>query len=190
MVAPVGSASSVSSAWEVLTLFLIPIGGGIPGGVLLAKNRGLGWPIMMVLYFVSDVILACVFDPLMQLVIAAGKRSPVVSKMNEALRQSTQKSIARYGTRLGPLSLIMISFGVDPMTGRAATAFAGHSFVTGWTLAILGDMLYFTLLMVSTLWLNNVLGDGTWTTVIILVGMMVVPALLRRIREGRRSERA
>ena len=28
----------------VLMLFLIPIGGGIPAGVLLARDHGLAWP--------------------------------------------------------------------------------------------------------------------------------------------------
>ena len=30
--------------WPVLTLFLVPAGGGIPPGVLLAKSRGIPWP--------------------------------------------------------------------------------------------------------------------------------------------------
>jgi hypothetical protein len=142
---------------------------------------------MTILYFISDVILACVFDPLMHFIIRIGKGSPVMARINQAFKESTKKSISHYGTKLGPLTLIMIAFGVDPMTGRAATVAAGHGFVTGWTLAIIGDMLYFTLLMVSTLWLNNILGDGTWTTIIILVAMMVIPNLIRRFREKRQA---
>lgn len=172
-----------AGAWKVLSLFLIPIGGGIPAGVLMAKSEGIAWPFTALLYLISDIILACVFDPVMHFLIAAGKRSPALSRINATFKQSTQKSISSYGTHLGPLTLIMIAFGVDPMTGRAATAFAGHGFLTGWTLAITGDMLYFTLLMASTLWLNGILGDGTWTTIIIMVLMMVVPGLLRKARE-------
>ena len=41
-------------AREVLWLFLVPVGGGIPGGVLLAQKRGLTWPVMMILYFISS----------------------------------------------------------------------------------------------------------------------------------------
>jgi hypothetical protein len=48
-------------------------------------------------------------------------------------------------------------------------------------------MIYFTLLMVSTLWLNGILGDGTLTTIIIMVLMMVVPGLLRKARERSKS---
>lgn len=164
-------------------LFLIPIGGGIPAGVLLAKTHGLAWPVMVVLYFISDVILACVFEPLMLLMIAAGKRSPVLARVSAAMKKVVEKSTSYYGTKLGPLALILVAFGADPMTGRAATAAAGHGFVTGWILSITGDMMYFTLIMVSTLWLSNILGDGTWTTIAILVLMMVVPGIVRRFRK-------
>ena len=172
-----------SSLWEVFVLFTIPIGGGIPAGVLLAHTRGINWPVMLALYFVSDVALALVFEPVMHLVIAASKRSPFLARLREAMKKSTAKTIANYGTRLRPHTLVAISFGVDPMTGRAATVAAGHGFVAGWMLAILGDMLFFALLMASTLWLHNILGDGNWATLVILVVMTVVPYLVRRVRE-------
>lgn len=173
----------MGSYWEVLSLFLIPIGGGIPAGVLLAKSHSIGWPMMSVLYFISDVILALIFEPLMLLVIAVGKKSVFIARMREAMRKRTNKTLSQYGSSLGPLKLIVIAFGVDPMTGRTAAVAAGHGFVTGWMFAITGDMFYFALLMVSTLWLNSILGDGTWTTVIIMVLMMGVPYLIKRFRE-------
>jgi uncharacterized membrane protein len=176
-------AHSLANAWQVLVLFLIPIGGGIPAGVLLAKSKGIAWSLTTVLYFVSDIILAGIFDPVMHLLIAAGKKSPALSRVNDALKQSTQKSIESFGTHLGPITLVAIAFGVDPMTGRAATAFAGHGFLTGWALAITGDMFYFALIMASTLWLNGILGDGTLTTIIIMVLMMAVPGMIRKARE-------
>jgi len=54
---------------SVLMLFLIPVGGGIPAGVLLARNTGIGWPIAAGLYFVSDVLLACAFEPVLRLLM-------------------------------------------------------------------------------------------------------------------------
>ena len=102
---------SISSAWEVFMLFLIPVGGGIPAGVLLASKRGIGWAVMLILYFFSDVVLALVFEPLMLLVIAAGKRSAFFARFNEAMKKSTAKAISNYGTRLRPHTLVAISFG-------------------------------------------------------------------------------
>ena len=171
----------------VLMLFLIPIGGGIPGGVLLARSRGLGWPAMEGLYFVSDVVLACAFEPMMHLVLAAGRHIPLLARATDALGRATRKTTALYGTSGGPFALIMIAFGVDPMTGRAAAAAAGHGFVSGWALAIAGDMIYFTVIMASTLWLNAILGDGRWTTITILVLMFAVPLLIRRWKDRRRG---
>ena len=99
-----------------------------------------------------------------------------------------KKTTEHYGTGLGPLALILVAFGVDPMTGRSAAAAAGHGFVAGWMIAIAGDMLYFGVLMVSTLWLHSVLGDGTWTTIIILVVMMVLPPFVRRLRSRKNAQ--
>jgi hypothetical protein len=183
MAATSGSVSTISSAWEVFVLFSIPVGGGIPAGVLLARTRGLSWAIMLALYFVSDVALACVFEPLVLLFTWAGKRYEFLARFNQTLKKSMTKTTAKYGIRPNPFSLVAIAFGVDPMTGRTAAFAAGHGFFSGWTLAILGDMLFFAVIMVSTLLLNNILGDGTWTAVIIMVAMMVVPGLIRRARE-------
>ncbi len=168
--------------WDVLTLFLIPIGGGIPGGVLLARARGFDWPMMMFLYFISDVILALLFEPMLKLFIFVTRNSPRLKLATELFSKAVRQSIARYGVNPSPFSLIMISFGVDPMTGRAAARAAGHGFVSGWAIAIAGDMIYFTVLMISTLWLSHILGDGTWTVAIILVAMIGIPYVWRKLR--------
>lgn len=169
-------------AWDVFMLFLIPFGGGIPAGVLLGQKLNVAWPIMMGLYFISDIVLACVFEPLMLLVLKAGKHWSFFAKLSLIAKESTKRTMDLYGTHFGPLALIMISFGVDPMTGRAVTKAAGHGFVTGWLLAITGDMFYFTIIMASTLWLSGILGDGTATTAVILVLMLGIPVIVRKIR--------
>ena len=174
---------TLQNSWDVFLLYVIPIGGGIPAGVVLAKSRGIPWPGMMGLYFLSDVLLAFVFEPIMWLVIAWGKRSIKVTRFLQALKESTKRMTPQLGHALGPLSLIAVAFGADPMTGRAVAQAAGHGFITGWAIAITGDMLYFTVLMVSTLWLNDDLGDGTWTTIIMVVLMVAVPEIIRRIRK-------
>jgi hypothetical protein len=174
---------TISNLWDIFLLFLIPIGGGIPAGVLLARSRGVEWPVMMILYFISDVTLACMFEPMMILFIKYGKRFQVLARFGEIMKLTIQKTIEHYGNSSGVSALIMIAFGVDPMTGRAVAVAAGHGFLVGWMIAIAGDMMYFTLLMVSTLWLNSVLGDGTWTMLIIFALMMIMPNLFRRIQD-------
>ncbi len=167
----------------VLMLFLIPIGGGIPAGVLLAHRGGMGWPLMTFLYFVSDVILAFLFEPVLRLVIAAGRRVPALARATDAVRRAMDKTAAYYGgAGAGPFTLVLIAFGIDPMTGRAAAAAAGHGFLAGWTIAITGDTLFFLVVAAATLKLNAALGDANQTMAIILVAMLVAPFLLRRLK--------
>jgi hypothetical protein len=168
--------------WEVLLPFLIPWGGGIPVGVLKARDLGFVWPVMLFLYVISDIVLAIVFEPILLFFVSASRRSLKMKRVKESFKKGIQKTAPQFGTEAGPLALMAIAFGADPMTGRVATRFAGHGFLTGWVLSILGDSLYFLILMISTLCLDGVLGDGTMTTTIILVGMFVVPMLVRKVR--------
>lgn len=176
------SFSSAKNTWDVFMLFTIPIGGGIPAGVVLAQSKGFGWLAMTILYFVSDVTLAFVFEPCMVVIAHLAKRSQFLSQLMANMKKTTNKTIAGYGPNPGPFLLVLISFGVDPMTGRAAALAQGHSFVSGWAVAIMGDMMFFGVVMVSTIWLNSILGDGTWTAIIIMVLMLVVPILVRRLK--------
>lgn len=173
----------LSSWWAVLVVFLIPFGGGIPAGVLLAKKTAIAWPVTAALYFVSDVILAFAFEPLMNGVSALGKKSAAMGRALEAMAESTRRTVALYGTNNGVVALVLIAFGVDPMTGRAAAAAAGHGFLSGWAIAITGDMMYFGVVMASTLWLNSILGDGNAAMGLVLLVMIGVPILKKKWSE-------
>ena len=174
-----------TGALGAFLLFLVPVGGGIPAGVLMAHAGGVSPPVMAALYFVSDVILACVFEPMLHVLALVGRVVPPLGRLGRALARGVQQTGLKAGGGRGPLGLVLVSFGVDPMTGRAAAAAAGHGFVSGWALAIAGDMLYFGVLMASTLWLNSVLGDERLTFGVVLVLTLVVPSLVRRWRARR-----
>ncbi|MBC7538023.1 MAG: hypothetical protein H7281_04330 [Bacteriovorax sp.] len=174
---------SLKNLWDVLLLFFLPIGGGIPAGVMLAQKRGFEWPVMMLLYLFSDVILACAFEPFMLLFMKYGKRIQFFARVSEVMKLMIAKSLEHYGNSTGIFPLIMIAFGADPMTGRAVALAAGHGFFVGWMIAIAGDMIYFTVVMASTLWLKSIVGDGTWTMIIIFTFMMMIPIVFRRIQQ-------
>lgn len=165
----------------VLMLFLIPVGGGIPAGVLLARSHGLAWPVTAGLYLVSDIILALLCEPVLRLVVAVGRKISALARAAEAVRCYVDRTTAHYGG-VGPFAFIMIAFGIDPITGRAAAAVAGHGFLKGWAMAIAGDMLYFAVIMASTLRVNLALSNPTWTIVVILVAMIILPITLRRLK--------
>ena len=169
----------------VFLLFIIPIGGGIPAGVLMAQTRGLHWPLTAGLYFVSDVLLALAFEPVLRGFVRLARRIPFLARFGAAMKEATARSAAHIGgPGAGPISLIMIAFGVDPMTGRSAALAAGHGFLAGWAFAIAGDMLYYAVIALTTLRLNTYIKNPNTTMWIVLVGMLLVPMLVRRLRSG------
>jgi hypothetical protein len=57
-------------------LFCVPIGGGIPAGVLMARNAGVSPPAMATLYFLSDIVLAFTFEPILLVATWLGRWCP------------------------------------------------------------------------------------------------------------------
>jgi hypothetical protein len=178
-----GFEQSPSIMLSVLKLFIIPVGGGIPAGVLLAHAKGLAWPITSMLYLVSDIALALAFEPILRLLAAVAGKIPFLARFSAALKAATARSVAHIsGTGTGPFALVMISFGVDPMTGRTTAHAVGHGFLAGWAFAIAGDMLYFAVIALTTLRLNSYFQDPNTTMLIVLGAMVVVPMLIRYFR--------
>ncbi len=164
----------------VLKLFLIPVGGGIPAGILLASAKGLAWPITTGLYLISDIVLALAVEPILRLLTAMGGKIPFLARFCAAV---TACSVVPFsGTSAGPLTLVMIAFGVDPITGRATALAAGHGFLAGWAIAIAGDMLYFAVIALTTLRLNSFFRDPNTTMLVVLGAMFVLPILVRYFR--------
>lgn len=56
-----------AGAWGAFLLFLVPIGGGIPLGVLMARDAGVSPPVMALMYFVSESLMAVVHEPFLML---------------------------------------------------------------------------------------------------------------------------
>jgi hypothetical protein len=170
----------------VLMLFLLPVGGGIPAGVLLARAKGLAWPTTAGLYLVSDLLLALAFEPILRLFVAWGGKVPLLARLRVAMKAAMARSVAHFsGTGAGPFALVMIAFGVDPMTGRATALAAGHGFLAGWTFAIAGDLLYYAVIALTTLGLNSYFRNPNTTVLVVLGAMIVLPILVRSCRPRR-----
>ena len=169
----------------VLMLFLLPVGGGIPAGVLLARAKGLAWPTTAGLYLVSDVLLALAFEPILRLFVAWGSKVPFLDRFRVAMKAAMARSVAHFGGGAGPFALVMIAFGVDPMPGRATALAAGHGFLAGWAFAIVGDMLYYLVIALATLQLNSYFRNPNTTILVVLGAMIIVPILVRACRPRR-----
>lgn len=114
-------APPVADMLSVLKLFLIPVGGGIPAGVILAQAKGIAWPVTALLYLVSDIILAFLFEPVLRLLAYICSKVSFLARVAAAMKAATARSVHHMsGTGAGPIGLIMVAFGVDPMTGRAS----------------------------------------------------------------------
>jgi hypothetical protein len=169
----------------VFLMFLMPVGGGIPLGVLMARDAGVSPLLTAGLYFVSDVVLAFTAEPMVALLRWLSRHVPFLARVGQRLGSLTGTAGLRDEGMRGPLGLVLVSFSISPTTGRAAAAAAGHGFISGWTLAILGDMAYFGLLMASTLWVSSVFGDDRLTIGLVLVATWVIPLMIRRARRPR-----
>ena len=175
----------------MLLLFCIPIGGGIPFGVVIARDAGLAPPVTAALYLVSDVVLAFLIEPVLVLLRWQSQRVPALKRLGEAFERMTGTAGLNADGAQGPLGLIMLAFAIDPVAGRAAAAAAGHGPVRGWFYAITGDMLYFGVLMATTLWLSSVLGNDRVTIGAVIIGTWVLGLIVTRMRRrGARSSTA
>jgi len=97
----------------VLKLFLIPVGGGIPAGVMLAQANDLSWPIPTGLYLVSDVILAVAFEPILRLLATLAGRISFLARFRAAFKEASAHSVAHFsGTTSGTTKLVTFSLSV------------------------------------------------------------------------------
>jgi hypothetical protein len=166
----------------VFLMFVMPLAAGIPFGVIMARDAGLS-PLMTAgLYLASDLVLAVTAEPFLALLRWLARRVEIIGRMGQFFARATHGVGLNDGRVRGPLGLILFSFSISPTSGRAAAAAAGHGFVSGWTLAIIGDMLFFGLLMATTLWVASVFGDNRQTIGMVVVGAWLLPLLIRRLR--------
>ena len=148
--------------------------------MLLAARQGIAWPVTAALYFVSDLVLAVVFEPALLVLAAVGRRLPVVARFGAAMGHAMERAAARH-IGAGPFALILVAFGVDPMTGRAAALASGHGFIRGWGIAITGDMLYYAVIAITTLQLGAYVHNPDAVMLTVLAAMILVPMMVRRI---------
>ncbi|MGI9145065.1 MAG: hypothetical protein ACR2IK_00700, partial [Chloroflexota bacterium] len=168
----------------VFLMFVMPLAAGIPFGVIMARDAGLSPLLTAGLYLVSDLVLAVTAEPFLALLRWLARRVEFVGRVGQLFARATGSVGLNDGRVRGPLGLVLFSFSISPTSGHAAAAAAGHGFVSGWTLAIIGDMLFFGMLMATTLWVANVFGDSRQTIGLLVIGTWVLPLLIRRLRRG------
>jgi hypothetical protein len=174
----------------VFMLFWAPIGPGIPAGVLLAVHAKLPPLLTFSLYTLSDTLGACICHPLYQVLRRWGGRVPALRALGQRLMK-----LALIGTRppraedlasgRGTLPALFrigtIGFGADVYTAGMLVAGLPVPRLAGWGAAIVGDLIWFAMLLVTTLATAQVT-DRSWVQLVVMVVVMfVVPRIARRI---------
>jgi hypothetical protein len=171
-----------AGVFGVFLIFVLPTIVGIPLGVIMARDAALSPLLTAGLYFASDLVLAVTAEPMLAGLRWVARRVPILDRLGTRLAHLTETTGLQEGGVRGPLGLILVSFTVNPLAGRAAAAAAGHGFFSGWALAIIGDMIYFALIMVSTLWISSIFGNDRLAIGVVLIVAFLAPILLRRLR--------
>ena len=178
-------------AMLVFALFWSPVGPGIPAGVLLARHVPLNPLVTFGLYAVSDLLGAIVCHPIFTALRRHGRRVPTLHAFGRrflqfatwGVRLPEVKGNADGSPRLAPalLRIGTIGFGVDVYTaGMVATGIAIPR-IPGWASAIVGDLVWFALLLGSSLAAASVLNDDRFVALVVIVAMIAIPRIARRL---------
>jgi hypothetical protein len=173
----------------VFALFWAPVGPGIPAGVLLARHIPLNPVVTFALYAMSDVLAAAICHPLFVGFRRLARRAPVVRRAGKRMLR-----VAMLGTPLArpdaaaaeskPAALFRVAtigFGVDIYTAGAVATGLDVARVTRWACAIAGDLVWFAILLGTSLVAASVADDDRVIGGVVLVAMLIVPSLARRI---------
>ena len=168
-------------AWGTFWLFMLPIGPVKPAGILAGKNAGLDAFALLGLYLAKDVATSLYLDPLLRLGGRIGSRYPwsrTVAEQIAAIVARLQITPGRWG-QMG--SLALIGLGAGFMTGAVALANTPISPPLGWLGVILGDVVWFSLLLAAALGLSSVMPDDRLVFAGVVVLALIGQPLARHL---------
>jgi len=173
----------------VFLLFWAPVGPGIPAGVLLAHHLRLPPPVTFGLYALSDTLAALLLNPVYTWMRTHGRRNPTLRKIGQRVL-----AVAMFGTRrptaddlrdgrLAPalFRIATVGFGVDVYTAGALASGLPIPRLPGWAAALAGDLVWFSLLLGTSIVAAQIFDDERWIAVVVIVVTLVVPPLARRM---------
>jgi len=173
----------------VFLLFWAPVGPGIPAGVLLAHSLRIAPAVTFGLYALSDALAALFLNPVYSWLRTRGREIPAVRKVGRKLLAFALIGAGRvradelHGERLAPalFRIGTVGFGVDIYTAGALASGLPIPRVRGWLAAIAGDLMWFSVLLGSSIAAAKIFDDDRWVMVVVVVVMLVVPPVARRI---------
>ena len=173
----------------VFALFWAPVGPGIPAGVLLAQHLRLPPALTFGLYALSDALAVVLLNPVYGWLRTHGRRVPAIRKVGRralafamiGVRRPTADEV-RAG-RLAPVLFRIgtVGFGVDIYTAGALASGLPIARLRGWAAAMAGDLVWFALLLGSSLAAAQVFDDERWVAVVVVAVALLVPPIARRL---------
>jgi hypothetical protein len=162
---------------------------GIPAGLLLARHAGINPAVTIGLYALSDVMKAMLMHPTYALAKRFGSRSRILSKIGRVYLK-----IAMFGVRMprvedvqnGPMlpalfRIGVVAFGFDIYHGGMVVAGLPVPRLLGWFAALVGDMMWFGVLMGTNSAAAAVIQDDRTVAFVTIAAMLVIPKVAERI---------
>jgi hypothetical protein len=172
---------TTSGPLAVFVIFLLPWGPGAIAGIILARHDGLSSALIIALYVLSDVVTACILEPLVQLLRNRGQRSRLGRRIFDAMSQVggvTQVTSGRLGV---PLGLFTFTFATDFFTASFVSTGLRLSRLIAWLCIIAGDVLWFLILFLAALGFAAFLSDDRLLFVVTMVIGLALPQIMRRV---------
>lgn len=173
----------------IFLLFWAPVGPGIPAGVLLAHHLRVPPPITFGLYAISDTLAALILHPLYTWLRTHGRRHPTIRRVGQRMmafamwgvRRPTAEEV-REG-RLAPalFRIATVGFGVDIYTAGALASGLPIPRLPGWAAALAGDLLWFAVLLASSIVAAEFTDDDRWVSVVVVAVALLAQPLARRL---------
>jgi hypothetical protein len=174
----------------VFALFWAPVGPGIPAGVLLARHAGINPLVTLGLYTASDVLGACVCHPWYTLLKRLAGRVPILRAIGNKLmrfallgaRPPRVEDLQHGAKGMFPalFRIGTIGFGLDVYHAGMVVAGLPVPRVAGWMAAIAGDLVWFAMLLITSMVTATVTEDDRVIAVVMIVVMIVVPQVAKR----------
>ena len=167
----------------VLALFFAPVGPGVPAGVLLARHIPLNPAVTFALYTVSDVIAAFVCHPIFIVFRRHGRNVPPIRWLGRRMMSIAMLGVPRDDERATSAltRIATVGFGVDVYTAGMLATGLGVPRIPGWLSAIAGDLVYFALLLATSLAAASIFDDDRIVLLAMIVAMIVIPRLARKL---------
>lgn len=175
-------------AMLVFALFWAPFGPGIPAGVLLARHIPLNPAFTLGLYTLSDALAAIVCHPLFTVLRRHGRRVKPLHWLGRRMMALAMVGIRVPAAdptpdrRLAPtlFRIATVGFGADIYTAGMLATGLRIPRIPGWASAIAGDLVWFSLLLGTSIAAASVVDDDRVVGLAVIVAMIVIPRLARR----------